>query len=174
MTFTVEKTIEVLERTPKLLVSMLSGISEEWTTANEGGDTWNVYEVVGHLIHGEKTDWMPRVAVILSDKTDKTFVPFDRFAQLAAAERGPLAEKLDEFAVLRNENLERLRGLNIGEQDLSRTGIHPALGEVTLSQLLATWMVHDLDHVGQISRIMATQYSEEVGPWKEYLRIVQK
>ncbi len=173
MSFTIEKTIEILERTPKVLIAMLRDISTDWTSKNEGGETWSVYNVIGHLIHGEKTDWIPRAEIILSERADKRFEPFDRFAQMETGEWKSLAQLLEEFATLRQENLDRLQAMKITEKDFSKTGIHPAFGEVTLSKLLSTWAVHDLNHVTQITRVMAKQYELEVGDWKEYLRILQ-
>ena len=173
MNLTIEKSIEVLERTPITLISMLQNISADWTSKNEGGETWSVYDVIGHLIHGEKTDWIPRVEIILSERSEKTFEPFDRFAQLEAGEKKSLEQLLDELAMVRSQSIERLRAMNITENDLKKTGIHPAFGEVTLLELISTWVVHDLDHIAQISRVMAKQYKTEVGPWKEYLKILQ-
>ena len=172
MHFDLEKSIEVLERTPRVLRALLENLSDDWVYRNEGEETWSPYEVVGHLIHGEKTDWIPRMEVILSDKADKTFEPFDRFAQLIA-EQKPLPALLDEFESLRAENLRILRSKNISGNDLKARGQHPAFGEVTLAQLLSTWLAHDLGHVAQISRVMAKQYKEEVGPWIAYLRVLQ-
>lgn len=173
MNFTLSKTIEILERTPDTLIVMLENISDDWTTKNEGEDTWSVYDVIGHLIHGEKTDWIPRMEIILSDKPDKNFVPFDRFAQFEKSEKKTLSELLNEFKSIREKNLQLLKSKNITESDLAKTGIHPAFGEVTLQQLFATWMVHDLNHLAQISRVMVKQYQSDVGPWVEYLRILQ-
>lgn len=173
MNLTIEKAIEILERTPNVLISMLQNISADWTSTNEGGETWSVYDIIGHLIHGEKTDWIPRVEIILSEKSDKTFEPFDRFAQLEAGEKKSLGQLLDELAMLRKQSVERLHALNITENDLKKTGIHPAFGEVKLFQLISTWVVHDLDHIAQISRVLAKQYKTEVGPWKAYLKILQ-
>ena len=170
--FDLEKAIEVLERTPRVLRAMLENLSDEWIYRNEGEETWSPYEIVGHLIHGENTDWIPRMEVILSDRADKTFEPFDRFAQLIA-EKKPLLALLDEFEALRTENLRILRSRVISADDLKAKGIHPAFGEVTLSQLLSTWVAHDLGHIAQISRVMAKQYKEEVGPWIAYLRVLQ-
>ncbi len=153
---------------------MLQNISNDWTSNNEGGDTWSAYDIIGHLIHGEKTDWMPRAEIILSGKGDKTFTPFDRFAQFEESKGKTLRQLLDEFSILRQNNIEQLRAKNITDDDLGKTGIHPALGEVTLSQLLATWAVHDLNHIAQICRVMAKQYEDEVGPWVDYLRILQQ
>lgn len=173
MKFNLPKSIEILERTPDVLNNLLQNIAIDWTSTNEGGDSWSVYDVVGHLIHGEKTDWIPRMEIILSDNADKTFEPFDRFAQLNENEGKSLAQLLEEFKVLRQENMVQLRAANLTENDLEKTGIHPAFGEITLSQLLATWTVHDLNHIAQIARVMAKQYKAEVGPWVAYLRILQ-
>ena len=173
MTFKLAKSIEILDKTPEVLNCMLQTLSPEWTSQNEGGDTWSVYDVIGHLIHGEKTDWMPRLDIILSDKADKTFEPYDRFAQFEASKGKSLAQLLTEFASLRKLNLEKLHSLGLNETDGEKTGIHPSFGEVTLSELIATWVVHDLNHTAQISRVMAKQYKEAVGPWINYLRILQ-
>ncbi|CCH55753.1 hypothetical protein BN8_05038 [Fibrisoma limi BUZ 3] len=172
MTFSLDRSIELLERTPNVFKIMLLGLSADWTATNEGGDTWSPYDVLGHLIHGERTDWIPRAEVILAENADKTFTPFDRFAQFEESMGKSLAQLLDEFAAVRSQNLDRLRAFNLTDQDLDKKGVHPALGEVTLSQLLATWVVHDLNHIAQISRVMAYQYKNEVGPWIEYLRIL--
>lgn len=172
MNFTIEKSLEILERTPDVLNTLLKNISADWTSNNEGGETWSVYDIIGHLIHGEKTDWIPRAEIILSEKSDKRFEPFDRFAQFKDSEGKSLTQLLDEFKILRKKNIEHLRSKNITEKNLEEKGIHPAFGEVTLSQLLSTWVVHDLNHIAQISRVMAKQYKAEVGPWIEYLRIL--
>ena len=173
MKFDLEKAIEVLERTPGVLSSLLDSLSADWTSSNEGGESWSAYDVVGHLIHGEKTDWIPRVDIILSPGADKHFQPFDRFAQMGESGKKTLRQLLQEFSNLRKSNIERLRAMDISDEDLAKTGIHPAFGEVTLAQLLATWVAHDLNHIGQIVRVMAKQYKAEVGPWVEYLRIMQ-
>ncbi|UFH54224.1 DinB family protein [Spirosoma sp. KNUC1025] len=173
MNFSLEKSFDVLERTPAVLDTMLQGISADWTSVNEGDGTWSVYDVIGHLIHGEKTDWIPRAELILSDKPDKTFAPFDRFAQFDESPGKSLAQLLDEFKALRQQNMAWLRSKNPGGNDFEKTGIHPAFGSVTLSQLLATWAVHDLNHIAQIVRVMAYQYKSAVGPWIEYLRILK-
>lgn len=162
----------ILSRTPIVVRGLLKGLSEDLVRSNEGGDTWSPFDVVGHLIHGEKTDWIPRAKIILGDADDKTFEPFDRFAQFEESEGKPLADLLEEFEALRMENLRELASMNISEEDLKKTGIHPELGEVTLSQLLATWAVHDLDHIVQVSRTIAKQFSEEVGPWKDFIGIL--
>lgn len=172
MNFTIEKSIEILELTPEVLEVMLKNVSPEWTENNEGGETWNVFDVLGHLVHGEKTDWIPRTEIILSDAPDKTFEPFDRFAQFEESKGKKLRELLDEFKRLRQKNIDVLRSKKLNGKNLEETGVHPAFGEVTLAQLLATWTVHDLDHIAQISRVMAKQYKEDVGPWAEYLRIL--
>jgi len=173
MNFNLEKSIEILERTPGVLNAMLRNISTDWTSKNEGEKTWSVYDIIGHLIHGEKTDWMPRTEIILSQKADKKFELFDRFAQFEESKEKSLQQLLDEFKILREKNIELLRSKNITEKDLEEKGIHPAFGEVTLSQLLSTWVVHDLNHIAQISRVMAKQYKIAVGPWIEYLKILQ-
>lgn len=173
MTFDLQKSLDVLERTPAVLNSLLCNLSDDWILANEGADTWNAFDVVGHLIHGEKTDWIPRMEKILSDQEDKTFEPFDRFAQFEASKGKRLEELLDEFSALRRRNLEVVRTKNLTQKDFSKTGIHPVFGAVTLSQLLATWVVHDLNHLSQISRVMAKHYKYEVGPWIEFLGILK-
>lgn len=173
MQLNLNKSLEILERTPAVIEVLLSGLSEEWVNCNEGPQTWSPFDIVGHLIHGEKTDWIPRMEIILSDNADKTFEPFDRFAQFQESRGKTLPELLDEFKAIRKANIERLRSKNLSKNDLEREGIHPAFGRVSLKQLLSTWVVHDLNHIAQISRVMAKQYAEEVGPWKEYLRILQ-
>lgn len=171
--FRIDKSIEILERTPLVLNVLLNGLSEEWIIHNEGDETWSPYDVIGHLIHGEKTDWIPRMEIILSAKADKTFESFDRFAQFEASKGKTLTELLHEFKALRNKNIGVLRANALTKQQLTTTGNHPALGQVTLQQLLATWVVHDLNHIAQISRVMAKQYKAEVGPWHEYLGILK-
>ncbi len=166
-------TISILKRTPSALNALLRDLPDTWTLGNEGDKTWTVYDVVGHLIHGELTDWMPRVKMILEFGETKSFVPFDRQAQERENNGRRLSELLDEFAQLRANNIAELRGLNLRPEDLARRGRHPELGVVTLSQLLATWAAHDLTHVHQISRIMAHQYREAVGPWAAYLGVMQ-
>lgn len=172
MEFNLATSIEILERTPQVLTDLLSNISDAWTQSNEGVNTWSAFDILGHLIHGEKTDWIVRIALILSDQEDKKFVPFDRYAQFENSKGKSLTELLNTFTVLRKANLERLQSFNIRESDMNRPGIHPDFGEVTLSQLLATWVVHDLNHLAQVSRVMASQYQGHVGPWIAYLRIL--
>lgn len=173
MDFSLSKSIEILERTPDSLIQLLEGISQDWTSCNEGENTWSVYDVIGHLIHGDKTDWLIRAELILSEKEDKSFIPFDRFAQFDDSKGKSLMDLLLEFKEIRSYNLLKLKEFNITDIDLKKTGIHPAFGEVSLSQLLSTWVVHDLDHIAQIARVMAKQYKEEVGPWVEYLKILK-
>ncbi len=173
MKFNLDKSIEILQRTPFVIESLLSGLSAEWWRENEGENTWSPYEVLGHLIHGEKTDWVPRAKIILSNAESKTFVPFDRFAQNNWDQERPIEDLLKEFKALRMENLETLKSLQIDASKLVEKGTHPELGAVVLRELLSTWVVHDLGHISQISRVMAKQYKTEVGPWKEYLGILK-
>lgn len=173
MKYSIIKSLEILERTPDVLLHFLNGLSSEWITNNEGEDTWSVFDVVGHLLHGDRTDWMLRIDKILTESEDKTFTPFDRFAQFETSKGKTLEQLLLEFKNVRERNLSNLRKLQLTENDFTKTGIHPVFGVVTLSQLLSTWTVHDLNHLAQISRIMAKQYKEETGPWIEYLRILK-
>ena len=173
MDFNLDRTIALLSRTPAGLDALLRGLPEAWTHRNEGENTWSAFDVVGHLIHGERTDWMPRARLILESGETKAFVPFDRLAQARESAGKALAELLDEFAKLRAENLRDLRGMNLRPEDLTRRGRHPALGVVTLSQLLATWAVHDLTHLHQLSRVLAHQYRDAVGPWSAYLGVLR-
>ncbi len=164
----------VLERTPHTLRAMLAGLSPAWTDATEGPDTWSPYVVVGHLIHGERADWIPRAQLILAQGTHRLFTPFDRLAQLRESQGKPLAALLDEFERLRHANLHMLASWNLEEHQLSLHGEHPAFGKVTLRQLLATWVAHDLSHVAQIARVMAKQYRDAVGPWRAYLPVMDR
>ncbi|MGE0589937.1 MAG: DinB family protein [Cyclobacteriaceae bacterium] len=173
MNFSIDKSIEILERTPAVLSALLSSLSPDWTTANEGNDTWSPYDVVGHLIQGELTDWIPRVEVIVSAQSDKKFKPFDRFAQFEASKGKSLEQLLTEFAEMRKTNIAKLKSMVNSDTNFQQKGIHPAFGEVTLSQLLSTWVVHDLNHINQIARVMAKQYKQAVGPWVEYLGILK-
>ena len=163
-----QNTIALLARTPAALDALLRDLPETWTHRDEGPDTWTVFDVLGHLIHGERTDWIPRVRIIFRSGT---FEPFDRTGYAPTSQSLP--PLLDEFARLRAENLHTLRELNLREEDLSRRGTHPALGSVTLSELIASWAAHDLTHLHQISRIMAHQYRELVGPWEAYMGVLQ-
>ena len=171
--FDLEESIDILERTPQVLRAWLLGLSETWTRNTEGPGTWSPFDVVGHLIDGERTDWMVRTRVILSDSETRRFEPFDRFGHLEANRDRTLDSLLEEFAGLRAGNLKDLRALNLDAVALARTGEHPEFGTVTLSQLLSTWTVHDLGHVAQIARAMAGRYAHAVGPWREYLPVVQ-
>jgi hypothetical protein len=162
----------LLARTPGTLDAWLRDLPECWLVGHEGGDTWNPIDIVGHLIHGERTDWMPRVRRILEHGDSIAFEPFDRLAQFREHAGRSLPDLLDEFARLREASLRELAGLRVDETALSRPGLHPELGAVTLRQLLATWVAHDLDHVTQIARVMAKQYADEVGPWRAYLRVI--
>ena len=170
--FAMDEAIAVLSRTPATLDALLRGLPDGWITANEGGETWSPFDVLGHLIHGEHTDWVPRAKIILEHGEARPFDKFNRFAQFAESEGRTLASLLDDFAALRQANLRELASLRITDADLDRRGRHPELGVVTLRQLLATWVAHDLDHVVQISRVLARQYSDEVGPWRVFLRII--
>ena len=161
-----------LAATPAMLSAWLTPLPDAWVRSNEGADTWSVFDVIGHLIHGERTDWLPRVRCIIDHGETKPFEPFDRFAQFDATRGRALGSLLDEFASARADSLMRLRGLNLSAQDLDRRGRHPALGPVTLRQLLATWVAHDLDHVMQIARVLAYRHREDVGPWRAYLRVI--
>lgn len=164
--------VALLACTPATLKSLLQDLPEAWTSTNEGENTWSVFDVVGHLVHGERTDWMPRAKRILEFGEAKAFDPFDRFAQSRESQGKSLPQLLDEFAHLRADNLEQLRALHLQSQDFERRGRHPALGTVTLSELLAAWAAHDLTHFHQISRIMAYQYREAVGPWNKFLGVM--
>src|SRR5580704_12399628 len=164
-----EECLSVLTRTPVALDVLLRDLPEVWTTATEGPGTWSPCVVIGHLIHAEKADWMPRLAIILEHGADRPFEPFDREAQFHQNIGKSLPALLDEFRDLRNDNIARLRAMNLTSEQLARNGRHPALGLVTARQLVATWTAHDLGHTLQISRVMAKRYKSEVGPWAEYL-----
>ncbi len=170
---TLRQSVVLLERTPAALDALLRGLPEEWTQRNEGAGTWTVFDVIGHLIHGERADWIPRARRILEFGESKPFDRFDRFAQERESRGKTLPQLLDEFAGLRTEKLDELRAMNLTEEDLKRRGTHPALGVVTLSELLSTWAAHDLTHLHQISRIMAHQYREAVGPWTKFLGVMR-
>ena len=170
--FRLEEAVAILSRTPATLDTMLRDLPDDWIAANEGGNTWSPYDIVGHLIHGECADWIPRARIILEHGERRPFEPFDRLAQFAESEGKTLAHLLDDFAAARRQSLTALAALRLTDADLDRQGKHPALGTVTLRQLLATWVAHDLDHIMQISRVLARQYADEVGPWREYLRII--
>lgn len=173
MEYTLDDTVSLLTRTPAALNVLLRDLPEIWTSRNEDGSTWSVFDVVGHLIHGERTDWMPRARMILQFGEARPFEPFDRFAQQREKQGKSLSELLDEFARLRSQSLNELKGLDLRPIDFERRGRHPALGVVTLSELLAAWAAHDLTHLHQISRIMAHQYRQAVGPWVKFLGVLQ-
>jgi hypothetical protein len=173
MQFNIQQAIQILERTPSVVETLLKDLDDDWTMQNEGGETWSAFDIVGHYIHGEKTDWIPRMQIILGEG-DKHFVPFDRFAQFEESKGKTLAQLLAEFDILRKENLNILRGISFTDELFDRKGIHPTFGEVTLRQLLATWVVHDLTHIHQLSRVLAKQYQQEVGPWYEFLGVLNK
>jgi hypothetical protein len=173
MPHNLQETISLLDRTPAALNALLRDLPETWTMHNEGENTWSAFDILGHLIVGERTDWMVRTKLILEFGESKPFEKFDRWAQERESQGKSLAQLLDEFARVRAENLSELRGLNLQPKDLEKRGTHSALGVVTLSQLLATWAAHDLTHLHQLSRVMAYQYSDAVGPWKQYLGVLQ-
>lgn len=164
----------ILERTPRALQALLRGLPDGWSRANEGPKTWSPHEVVAHLINGERTDWIPRARLILAGDATATFVPFEREGFFAEARPMPLPELLDLFERLRAENLRVLDGMKIGERELALVAQHPGLGPVTMRELLASWVVHDLGHIVQISRTMARQYRGAVGPWTEYMGVLQR
>jgi hypothetical protein len=168
----IPEAVALLTRTPNTLDTWLRDLPQCWIVAHEGGDTWSPIDVVGHLIHGERTDWMARVQRILDHGDTVPFEPFDRLAQFRESSGRTMPELLDEFARLRAANVQALMALELDETALNRPGLHPSLGRVTLRQLLATWVAHDLDHLMQIARVMARQYADAVGPWRAYLRII--
>ena len=172
MKFSMDDAIPMLRRTPAVLRAWLWDLPESWTTPNEGPDTWSPYDVLGHLIHGERTDWIPRIEILLNHGESRPFTPFDRFAQFSASQGKSLRELLDTFSELRIENLTRLESLHLTNADFERKGMHPELGRVTLGQLLGTWVAHDLNHLGQIARVMGRQYTTAVGPWLAYLPLL--
>lgn len=174
MKFDLEQGIEILERTPAVLRTLLTDLSEGWLHGNEGGESWSPFEVLGHLIHGEKTDWVVRAEIILEEGESRTFEPFDRFAHLEANRGRELSSLLDEFERLRVANLTRLRRRAADGLELGARGQHPELGRVTLGELLATWVAHDLGHIAQIARVLAKQYAQEVGPWGAYLPVLHR
>ena len=169
-----DEAIPVLARTPAVLRALLDGLPEAWTRATEGAGTWSAFDVVGHLIHGERTDWIPRAELILAHGLSRPFEAFDRFAMFEASRGKSLSELLDTFAELRAANVARLEALRLTSADLARPGRHPELGRVTLGQHLATWVAHDLSHLAQVARIMGRRYSQAAGPWRAYLPMLQQ
>jgi hypothetical protein len=174
MNFDLPLTLEVLSRTPRVLESLLDGLSDAWLDVREGPETFSPRDVVGHRIHGEETDWVPRIRLILERGEDEPFTPFDRFGFREKIQGRAIDDLLAELRNLRSENLDYVRSLSLTAADLERKGRHPALGSVALGQLFAAWMVHDLGHIRQIARVLARQYEEAVGPWKEYLPILER
>lgn len=173
MKFKLDDAIQILERTPQTFYTLLHNIEEKWSTNNEGAETWSPHDIIGHLIHCDLHNWIPRIQLILSSDTVRSFEPFDRFAQMNNKKQVSVDELLDEFMQIRHDAVEQLREMKITASHLNKTALHPELGTVTLSQLIATWTAHDLAHLAQTSRVMAKQYKEEVGPWKNYIRILQ-
>lgn len=174
MQFELVRSVAVLERTPSTLRTMLAGLPREWIDATEGPETWSAYDIVGHLIHGERTDWIPRARIILEQGTNRRFTPFDRLAQFRESQGKSLQQLLDEFSRLRAESLITLAGFELDDAKLALEGEHPAFGAVTLRQLLSTWVAHYLGHIAQIARVMAKQYRDAVGPWREYLPVMDR
>jgi hypothetical protein len=171
--FSLDDAIPVLRATPQVLRAWLADLPDGWTRTNEGPDTWSPYDIVGHLIHGERTDWIPRLELLLAHSDAKAFTPFDRFAQFQESRGKSLLDLLDTFTDLRQTNLNRLEAHRLQPSDLERRGRHPELGPVNLGQLLATWVVHDLNHLAQIARVMGRQYTAAVGPWIAYLPLLR-
>jgi hypothetical protein len=174
MEFDLAQGIAVLERTPQVLWAMLTGLPPAWTEADEGPETWSPYVIVGHLIHGEHTDWIARARIILEQGPERRFTPYDRFAQFHESQGKSLSQLLNEFEQLRAENLETVAGWHLTDAQLALEGEHPEFGAVTLRQLLATWVAHDLGHIAQTARVMAKQYREAVGPWRAYLPVMDR
>ena len=174
MEFSLDDAVRILSRTPAVLDAWLRDLPEPWILADEGGESWSAFDIVGHLIHGERTDWIARARIILEHGESGSFGPFDRFAQEHESQGKTLVELLDELARLRAENLQTLRELDIGPEQLALRGRHPELGAVTLGQLLATWTAHDLSHLRQIARVMAKQYADAIGPWKAYFPVMEE
>jgi hypothetical protein len=174
MTFHLSDGIAVLERTPAAVRALLGGLPDQWISGDEGPDTFSPFDNLGHLIHGERTDWIPRARIILAQAPDRRFEPYDRFAQVRESRGKGLDDLLDEFDSLRAKNLTILRAWNLSDRELALQGEHPELGPVTLRQLLATWVAHDLGHIAQTTRVMAKQYREAVGPWRAYLPVLDR
>lgn len=172
MKYNLQQALPILERTPAVLDQLLRGLDSSWTQSNEGPQTWSPFDVVGHLIHGEKTDWIPRIQIVLSDGEDKTFTPYNRFAQQETSLGKDMEQLLDEFSAARAQNIQYLRSLHLTLEDFKKQGIHPELGPVTLEELLSSWVVHDLGHIVQVSRVMAKQYKNNCGPWPKYLTVL--
>lgn len=172
MKFDLERSIEVLAATPAAVRTLLGDLSEDWTASTGDRDNWEPFDIIGHYIYAEEADWIPRARVILAQADDRTFPPFDRYGQFERPDDESLSDRLEEFARIRNENIEILRSWELVDEELELKGIHPQFGEVSLRELIATWVVHDLTHLRQISTVMAKRYEKAVGPWKEYLSIL--
>lgn len=173
MAFHLAEGCAILERTPTVLRAWLTGLPESWVRVDEGSETWNAFDVVGHLIDGEETDWIPRARIVLAQGTDRGFVPFDRLRHRRLNAGARLEDLLTRFASRRAENLATLRGWRLGPEQLALTGEHPEFGTATLEQLLATWVTHELDHLMQIARVMGKRYADAVGPWRAYLKVAR-
>jgi hypothetical protein len=173
MKYSLERSYEILDRTPAVLSALLAGLPDNWIMPNEGPETFSPYDIIGHLLHGEKTDWVVRAKMILEFGNTQTFERYDRFAQYEESKGKNFQQLLDEFAAIRKENMIWFRTLILTEADLDKKGMHPVLGDVTLRNLLATWVAHDLTHIAQITRVMAKQYKEEMGPWPQFFRILE-
>lgn len=174
MDFQLDQALPILRRTPAVLNELLRDLDDDWVNSNEGPETWSPYDIVGHLIHGDEADWIPRAKIILAHGTARAFEPFDRFAQFEKAKGKTLSQLLERFGQVRRHNLDELTRMQLTPDQMAIRGLHPGLGEVTLGQLLATWTVHDLSHISQITRVMCKQYSAAVGPWKEYLPVLTR
>lgn len=174
MNFDLNKSIELLERTPEMYSALFSNCTQNWDTINEGENTWSGYNIIGHLIHGEKTDWILRAEIILGNKEDKTFEVYDRFAQEKLYSSQTTDELLEEFKTVRAKNIKTLKSWNLTEDDLDKKGVHPDLGIVTLRQLISTWTIHDMVHLNQISRVLVKHYAEDVGPWAKYTTLLNQ
>lgn len=172
MTHSLDHTTALLARTPAALDALLRGLPDAWTFRNEGENTWNAFDIVGHLIHCERTDWLPRAKWLMQHGKTQPFPPFDRFGHVRESQGKSLSQLLDEFAQLRSEDLAELRAMNLQPGDLARIGLHPALGPLTLSDLLAAWAAHDLNHIHQLSRVMANQYRESIGPFTKFMGVM--
>ena len=172
MDFKLDQAIPILERTPRVLSDLLDELPGDWAMINEGPATWSPRQIVLHLINGERTDWIPRARIILKQGQSRRFEPFDRIGGFDSTQA--LHALLGEFDKVRSESVATLRGWNLKEKDLELTGEHPEFGSVTMRQLLATWVVHDLSHISQITRVMARGYTEAVGPWTKYFRVLQR
>ncbi|HLQ24185.1 MAG TPA: DinB family protein [Gemmatimonadales bacterium] len=174
MNFDLADAIGLLRRTPPVLRALVSDLPDAWLRSTEGSDTWSPFDVLGHLIDGEETDWIPRARIILARGPNPAFEPFDRFRHQRLNRETPVAALLERFAALRSENVSVLAGFRLTPRELALEGIHPELGRVTLRELLATWVAHDLGHIGQMVRVMAKQYGEAVGPWRRYLPVLSR